>query len=137
MQTANGPSIVSHCIKLYVEALDTNCTFLLKRGAPTLLSVGCIVQRKNDPFEFHWDQKVNTKGEVAPYIVMPNGSDIDLEVQNNTPSLFSRILPTTELTSNAVRSSCRFKVAFLLAELTLFDSVLSSILVRPACIVIF
>ena len=63
-----------------------------------------VVLRKNEPFEFHWDQKKSAKGAIGPYIVKPNGSELDLVVQNATPSLFSRILPTTDETSNAIRA---------------------------------
>ena len=104
MQTANGPSTVAHCIKLYVEELGTNCTFLLKRGAPTIVSVGNLVLRTQNPYEFHWDQKVNSKNQIAPYLVTSEGTDIDLIVQNATPSSFSRLFPSTDPTANAMKS---------------------------------
>ena len=47
---------------------------------------------------------IRDRDVTGPYIVKPNGSELDLVVQNATPSLFSRILPTTEETSNAIRA---------------------------------
>lgn len=39
------------------------------RGAPSFLSIGNLVLREENPFEFHWDQRVNDKGAITPYIV--------------------------------------------------------------------
>jgi hypothetical protein len=71
LSTANGKVHAQHCVKLFVEKFNTTCTFVLMRGAPSLISLGCLCQRLTDPFQFHWEQIRNNDAETDDWTGIP------------------------------------------------------------------
>ena len=81
MSTVNGNLTVTDGLRLEVPALKDRLTFALLPNSPSIISLGRLCMLEG--FSLHWPRSKD------PYLLDPNGTRIDLEVDTYVPYISS------------------------------------------------
>ena len=79
IHTANGTTTFNKALEFHVNPLSENASAFVLPDTPWVLSVGLRCQEMG--YGFHWFPY------QTPYVILPNGTRIDLQVDGGIPYL--------------------------------------------------